>query len=254
MASTTNPDKPTQRVGAVTGFAIPVGKWRKLSGEPVNGAAATDYLIVPLGAAGRYPADKWAQWGSVRTYRFWKPEVVGQSTGQVSLANVVASTAAKQVGDLRPSQDTRGSGESRYRSGEPCGRRDPLPRLCPLSGEDLEAADGLCALRKKRRCESGQREEGATEGLHPELLDLCSEGGSESSSGGTGSSTSEEDEESDLSGGSRSGSDDERGRSLGLRQAKRRRRLRDEAGLDQSQLGESQEQEDPSSCSSPQPE
>lgn len=195
MERTANTDQPAKRMASVTGFAIPVGRFRKLSGEPgPDGAKATDCLIIPAGAIGRYPADKWGEFGSVRTYRFW------QGVRQVPAADMVPSTRQLQPRSDRSSLAlTGGRGEYGSGSRDPCGRRPSLPRMCDLSQADSEAADSLCNLRADSGRPLRQREEGLARSVHPELLDLCSEGGSDSSDSGH-SSDSEEVEECSVHG------------------------------------------------------
>jgi len=195
MERTSNTNQPAKRMASVTGFAIPVGRFRKLSGEPgPDGAKATDCLIIPAGAIGRYPADKWGEFGSVRTYRFW------QGVRQMPPPNVEPSSRV-----LQPRTDQRspllsgGLGESSRGSGDARRRGSSLPRMRDLSEADTEAAHGLCNLGKNRRRPLREREEGSSIDMHPELLDLCSEGGSQSSDSGQ-SSESEEIEECSIHG------------------------------------------------------
>jgi len=204
MASAVNTATSTQRVAIVTGFTIPVSKWRKLSGEPVTGAKPSDYIIVPAGAIARYPPAAWRDFGGVRTYHFWK------AAGQMPATNVVASNG----GVLTPSnrntpQDPRGGQEYCGGARGPHGWGNALPCVRDLSKEDLEAAECLRNLRQDGGRESREREERPDSDMHPELLDVCSEGGSESSCGGSPSGGSEEEQERSVQGSSSFSSGDE---------------------------------------------
>jgi len=230
---------PAKRVAAITGFTIPVGKWRKLSGEPTADAKSTDYLIVPAGAIGRFPSDKWGEFGSVRTYRFWK------NPSEMPPPNVVAIPKPKQDDHTRsPCDIGRDCGTGRG-YGNPYGRRGALSCVRNLSKEDKEAAAGLLHLGKNSGREDSERKERTTSPVHPELLDLCSEGGSESSSRGD-TSGDEEEQESGLSGSD--GPDSEYGSECGDGPSRRTRtrRLHSENGSidEESDCPSGQEDED----------
>jgi len=194
MASTTNTNQPTKRVASVTGYSIPVGKWRKLSGEPCDGARATDCMLIPAGAIGRFPPTSWGEWGSVRTYRFW------QGSREVSTPNMEQSTRELQPRSNQGSLSlTRRSGEYDCGTRDPCGRRHTLSRMRDLSQSDTKNADGIRDSREDGRREGGQRQARPPQQLHPELLEISSEGGSDPTSSG-GSSDSEEVEECSVHG------------------------------------------------------
>lgn len=236
----TRPSIPT----GITGFAINVAKYRKLTGEPVDGAKATECLIIPAGHISRFPPSKWGEFGSVRTYRLWT------SAGKMPVTNVASVTASNEGLDRSPPPIPGGIGESVRRSGIPSRHGYSLPRMCDLSQDDKEAADGLRAIRSspKRKSSESQNEQSSSE--HDEHVELRSEGGSPPSYNRF-SSDSEEEQERSVSGSDGDRSEHIRGRCSGLRPAKRARGLCAEVGLDQSQLGKSSEQEDSSSCSCP---
>lgn len=233
-----------KRVAAVTGFAIPVGKYRKLSGEPVADAKATDYLVVPAGAIGRFAPTKWGEFGPIRTYRFWAP------AGKVSTPNVVTSAPVIQPRvDKDPSRDHRNTKILSSGSGEPCGRRSPLPRVCDLSEEDIEAAESLLNLRSDSRRTRRELETRSASDVHAELLEVCSEGGSEPTNSGGSSSGSEDSEDGDLSEGYPSSGDSECSSSSGLSMHRSTSGLYPKTGYTDSQFDLSSGQEDEASTS-----
>jgi len=203
MASTSNTTTTTSRVAAVTGFAIPVSKWRKLTGEPVPGANGTDYLVVPVGAAARYPADKWSSWGGVKTYRFWTP-----ASSKVPPTHMVSSPKPDKASNQGPPSDNRGYFRDSSGTRDPCGRRDPLPCLRDLQRESEATALGLQRIGCSPKRESCERAERPAKRMHHELLELLSEGGSGSASGGS-TSDSEEVEECSVHGSDHSLCDNE---------------------------------------------
>jgi len=143
-----------KRTTQVTGFTVPVSKWRKLSGEPIAGARATDYLLIPAGAIGRYPSATWNQWGGVRTYHFWHdPSKVHASNLEPGSPGLLKASDSRASGDL--GRDIRSSN----RTGVPRGRGYPLPRVCDLQEEDKEAAEGLLRLGQDGdvRCANAKR-------------------------------------------------------------------------------------------------
>jgi len=186
-----------KRTTGYTGFTIPVSKWRKLSGEPIETAKSTDYLLVPAGAIGRYPSGTWGQFGGVRTYHFWK------DPKQSTALNLVPGSVLEQARNKGPPYFPRGNIRPSSGTGEPRGRGDPLPRVRNLQESDKDAAEILCNLRKDSGHPLRERKEGSTSPVRDELLDVCAEGGSQSSRHWSCTSD-EEDEERDLSGGDRS--------------------------------------------------
>jgi len=214
-----------------------VAKYRKITGELVEGAKPTDVLFVPAGAIARYPPSTWGDFGSIRTFRCWS------DPGKVPPPNVVTSAlGVLERSNLGPSPVPGGLGQSSCGSGDPRRRGYSLPRMRDLSEEDHEAANSLCNLRTYSGCSGSERKEGPTGRLRSELLDLCTEGGSQSSSHGSGSSSCEEDPEGDLSGSSCSCSDREDSGSNGASSYPRTSGLRPKGRLPDSQFDLSQGQ------------
>lgn len=236
-----------KRSSAVTGFTIPVGKYRKLTGEPgPDGAKATDCLIVPAGAIGRFPANKWGEFGSVRTYRIWTP------ARQVPPADVVPSAGVVQpLGNPGPLAVTRRAEEPSSGTRDPCGRRSPLPRMRDLQEEDIEEPDCLChtgafCRRPGRKCQTRSPSD-----LHRELLDVRAEGGSDSSDSWDSSGTSEEVEDGDLSRSDSSSGDEISPGGLGASSRGSTGGLRPAAGRSDSESDIPSGQEDEASASEP---